>query len=614
MNRTIFFGLFLFALLSPGLLATDYDVGPGQPYAALGDVPWLTLGPGDQVKIHWKTEPYREKIGLRCRGTASQPIRIVGVEGPSGELPVLDGKNATTSSQFSGFFDPVWDEYLGVFLIKRGPGDPFGYKPGHLVFENLEITGANPLNSYTDPNGSAAFYSDGAAAIWAVIVENLVVRGCEITDNGNGLFVLSKNNCEEETSRDILVEYNHLHGNGVDNSWLQHNIYTQAAGIVFQYNRIGRLKSGALGAALKDRSSGTVIRYNWIESSLRTLDLVDAEDSYLILSQEDDYNQVYVYGNILINDTQEDPHSTRMIHFGGDSWLTDYYRKGPLYFYFNSVVIISDQATEWKIRLFDLPVEDGQQVVDVRNNILYLGASSPSVTPSTFYLMTGTGTVDLEGVNWISSHWEPVQPGSGGVVTLNGSLIEDTDPGFRDLHNKNFYLLSGSDCIDQAAPLPPEITTEHDLLCMYEPHQSGVPRDIVGTAMDLGGFEFSPLSPNPDIKANGGDGPLYISGVDPLSVTVELDPGDFEGLNADWWICAVTQSRVFSHQLGSGWIAGIVPSYQGPLAPSPSYEVLNINNLTAGLYTFYFGVDLVPNGTIDYQDLFYDTVIVDVSP
>jgi CRISPR/Cas system-associated exonuclease Cas4 (RecB family) len=47
---------------------------------------------------------------------------------------------------------------------------------------------------------------------------------------------------------------------------------------VFQYNRFGPLCAGCNGNALKDRSIDTVVRYNWIESGNRQLDLVDAED------------------------------------------------------------------------------------------------------------------------------------------------------------------------------------------------------------------------------------------------------------------------------------------------------------------------------------------------
>src|SRR5262245_26716539 len=73
-----------------------YDVGPGQPLATVGAVPWGTLAPGDTVRIHWQPTPYHEFILLSTRGTAAAPIRVQGVAGPNGERPVLDGQNATT--------------------------------------------------------------------------------------------------------------------------------------------------------------------------------------------------------------------------------------------------------------------------------------------------------------------------------------------------------------------------------------------------------------------------------------------------------------------------------------------------------------------------------------
>ena len=49
-------------LLTPGLLcAVDYQVGPGQTYLAIGDVPWEALAPGDRVLIHWRDSAYQEK-------------------------------------------------------------------------------------------------------------------------------------------------------------------------------------------------------------------------------------------------------------------------------------------------------------------------------------------------------------------------------------------------------------------------------------------------------------------------------------------------------------------------------------------------------------------------
>ena len=93
--------------------ASDYDVGsePGM-LANIGDVPWESLAPGDWVLIHWRAEPYREKWVICRRGTAENPIVVSGIPGPGGELPVIDGRNATTRLALS-----YWNEVRGVVKI-----------------------------------------------------------------------------------------------------------------------------------------------------------------------------------------------------------------------------------------------------------------------------------------------------------------------------------------------------------------------------------------------------------------------------------------------------------------------------------------------------------------
>ena len=76
--------------------ATVYNVGPGQSYTTIGAVPWESLNAGDTVNIYYSATPYREKFVLGRVGTLSQPITVHGVPGPSGQLPIIDGQNATT--------------------------------------------------------------------------------------------------------------------------------------------------------------------------------------------------------------------------------------------------------------------------------------------------------------------------------------------------------------------------------------------------------------------------------------------------------------------------------------------------------------------------------------
>jgi hypothetical protein len=83
------------------------------------------------------------------------------------------------------------------------------------------------------------------------------LRNNRLHDSGNGLFVSS---AEPNVSRDILVDGNAIYDNGNVGSLFEHNTYTEALGIVYQFNYFGPTKSGAGGNNLKDRSAGPVVR------------------------------------------------------------------------------------------------------------------------------------------------------------------------------------------------------------------------------------------------------------------------------------------------------------------------------------------------------------------
>jgi len=149
----------------------------------------------------------------------------------------------------------------------------------------------------------------------------------------------------------------------VTGRFYEHNTYTEAKNITYQYNRMGPLRSGAEGNNLKDRSAGTVIRYNFILGGNRLMDLVDSEE----LSNESSYQKTFVYGNILVE--EDDGLNNQVIHYGGDSGNTSQYRKGTLYFYHNTLFSLRSGNTI----LLRLSTNDKQ--ADVRNNILIVQAA-----------------------------------------------------------------------------------------------------------------------------------------------------------------------------------------------------------------------------------------------
>ena len=517
-------------------------IGSGNCYEVTSDasfdsVPWLSLGPGDTVRIHYRSEPYRKRIGLRAQGTIDQPVRIIGVKGPNGELPHLLGENATTPSNLKGFYDyrdTNYPGYRGTIIINAMR---WGEKPSNIVIQNLKISGANENNHFFDEDGIQKTYYAGAGGIYVYVVDNLTVRGCEIFDNGNGFYTRSTGS-EETTTRNILVEHSYIYGNGNVGGDRRHNIYTESAGIIFQYNRIGRQRPGAIGSAFKDRSSGLIFRYNWIESAARTMDLVEAEDGANILVYEPDYYKTYVYGNIIIDEIDDNDNyasAASIIQYGADNSANastgqcttslnlnggdpePICRTGTLYFYNNTVVIKDYRPTpagsDWvQTRIFELSVDGA--TADIRNNIFCLYSPNGS---NNIALMKYHGIANLNGTNWITTGWAPgryngwqgkvydhgvLVPALSGSdpdskIYINGTLIQGTDPGFKAIGKisgnlaTDDYTPTNADLIDRSSDWAAEvIRTGMNVANMYQLHQAYVQRVVTGSAMDLGALEY----------------------------------------------------------------------------------------------------------------------------
>jgi hypothetical protein len=127
-------------------------------------------------------------------------------------------------------------------------------------------------------------------------------------------------------------------------------------------------------------------------------------------------------------------------------------------------------------------------------------------------------------------------------------------------------------------------------------------------------YEGQVVFPLPDIKANGSDGPVSIPEGDPISVTIELDPGIYPGVQADWWCVADAPFGWYYYNDTGTWLPGFEVSYQGPLFTlTPPLEVLSMSGLPIGGYAFYFGVDGNRNGNLD-EPLYYDSVEVNITP
>jgi hypothetical protein len=458
------FAVFVVVAIASSAGAADYEVGPDAGMlAAIGDVPWESLQPGDRVLIHWRPDPYREKWVLCRQGTEADPIVVSGVPGPSGQLPVIDGRDATTRLALD-----YWNESRGVLKI-GGANTPPDTLPSHIVVENLDLRSGRPPYSFTNADGDPESYASNAAAIYVEKAEHLTIRNCVLSDSGNGLFIGSY----DGQTRDILIDGNWIHGNGIESSAYQHNTYTSAIGITYQRNHMGRLRESCDGNNLKDRSAGLIVRYNWIEDGNRQLDLVDAADGSAVATHPD-YGTTHVYGNVLVEGDLEG--NSQIIHYGGDSGATGGYRKGTLHFFHNTMVSTRSGNTT----LVRLSTDD--EHADVRDNILFTTASGSHLA-----MLVTAGVLELRD-NWLRESWVNSHSGPGGTVIDHGTNITGADPGFADFASHDFSPATGSSCVDRGGALHPTVLPDHLPTWQYVRHRRSTLRPDDG-APDLGAFE-----------------------------------------------------------------------------------------------------------------------------
>ena len=488
--------------------AATFEVSTNGPLYDLSEVPWHTLTTGDTVLIHWRSTPYFEKWVLCRQGSAGAPIIIRGVPNGEGELPVIDGRDATTPAPLN-----YWGEQRGVIKI-GGANTPADTTPEHIILENLEIRGARPPYRYVADDQTTNTYADNAAAIYIEKGRHITIRNCTLQDCGNGLFAGAFGG----VSSNLLVEGCRIFGNGISNSIYEHNIYTEVSGITFQFNRLGTLRQGCLGNNLKDRSAGTVIRFNRIENGNRQLDLVDSDTLWTLPL----YSNTYVYGNLLIEATNDG--NRQIAHYGGDSGSTAQYRKGRLHFFNNTMVSKrSDRTT-----LFRLSTNDEQ--TECAGNVLYV-----TLAGNTLAMLDDTGDLRLRD-NWTKPGWVVSHGVLGGTITNLGGNLTGAAPGFFDEAADDYRLTEGSTCVDTHTNNP-----------ALEPDYDGVPRPLDGNhdgvaAVDIGAFEFVHPAADTD-RDTQCDQDELVAGVSPL------DPSEWFRIEEAGSTHATAETRIAWHSV-----------------------------------------------------------------
>ena len=399
----------------------DYQVGdqPGQ-LASLEAVPWDSLAAGDTVRIFHRSTPYRGKFMISASGTATAPVRICGVKSTGGLRPIIDGKNAVTRIGMA-YGDSAGTSYLhqarSVIVVKTRLGQDWTAYPTYIQIDGLEVRGAMPANTFTDTAGVVRNYAAFGACIWLQRGQNITIADNVINDCNQGLYSKSAEDGDFALTKNIRVAGNYIYNNGIVGDEHMHNAYMASINIVYEFNRFGAPRVGSLGNAIKDRSAGTVIRYNHLEEGAHSLDLVEAEDFPVLCKTLPSYRTTFVYGNRIIKNGD----TGSVIHYGGDHygatpsdmWGESGFRQGTLYFYNNSLHITSTNTRGNAMpKLFQLSTtleraEVWNNVFTFASNIAYPSMRATQEVNTTYW--TTGGILNL-GKNWINSNWADSDP------------------------------------------------------------------------------------------------------------------------------------------------------------------------------------------------------------
>lgn len=479
-----------------------YEVGPSRAYTELDQVPWLSLKPCDIVLIYYRDTSYHNIIVLTSRGEPNQWITIRGIPGPNGEKPVLDAQNAimpygTGANEYSDavalieIMAPSKRDFADTLKMH-----PY-YQPGYLHISGLRLIGANYLNQVKRAFGSGgvqnirteAWTVKGSSAsprsgISANFVDHLVVSNCDFIENGWGVFIKSDSNTQQ--SHDILLSYNYFYHSGFDQHPGEHNAYIDAIGVVYEKNYFNEPVWGFGSLNVKDRSPGSVFRYNFFRNGQHLIGFQDHDldngDIAWTHSAADNfgktlYSQAYIYQNIFLKDISPDqagvnPESpSPILSYGGGGldWNNPACncvnsRYGSIYFFNNKVIGKIDKSmtyvlgpsggvyTDLSLPIFQLANSRLPTSVDARNNIFYMSSYSSNKSAALFSLFS------LQGIAHFLSNWSSAfiltqqlaSDGSFNVGTpfdgsgLGGLSISTGDPGFVDINSNNFLAKADS--------------------------------------------------------------------------------------------------------------------------------------------------------------------------
>jgi len=419
--------------------AEDYHVGPGQAYTKVVDVPWEKLEGGDCVYIHWRSEDeggdYHEKVCLTRWGEEGKPIRIVGVKGPNGERPCLNGKDAVTRTvdpEGNSTYYPGNQERGVLCFSARAKSGEHPRGADYWEVSGLKITGARPANDFPDSFGRPCNYQRsqggrGAAGAGVFIDRGNCLRfsDVELTDNNNGFFGSSDNRgTAARYVHDVILEDSLLYGNGAPNNASVHNAYVEVANWTVRNNYFGPLVADSGGSHIKDRGANTVIEGNFFDGTAVPLFLDPPEYSEGWMELQPGFEKLTLRNNVIRKTNDLPVNSQDFIITGFDFYGTEKPLR-TVEISNNTFILSASRQKQWSFTVIDLIPKP--QIVKWDGNVFLRYVEGKDATPSGLTFVSKINPVDKDtiidiGPNNFLSGQEPltVQSEGRGEATMKG--------------------------------------------------------------------------------------------------------------------------------------------------------------------------------------------------